>query len=268
MNHMAGGEEIEMKLQRVSRPAQSRGEELLIFLHGAGEIGGNIDAQVRKSGPWEDVIFAPRGQYHPDAIAEIRSFHVLGFHLRANDWDAEILNDAINEYVRSHSSIDSKKLYVAGISRGGRGALRLALRRVHMQEPITAVAAFCPEGGKSGFAKAELVLLRNVPIFLFHCPEDKTVPFVGSAMLHESIGSSTSKLRIIHTTELVDAALPHVCWTQIFGHPDLYPGCAILLMIRGCGPGFACRTPVEGMRFMTSRAHLQPPATESGECGA
>jgi predicted peptidase len=219
---MDGDEELEMQLQYVSRPAQSCGEKLLIFLHGAGEIGGNTDAQVRKSGPWEDVIFAPRGQYHPDAIAEIRSFSVLGFHLTENDWDAEILDDAIDEYVRSHSSIDSNKLYVAGISRGGRGALRLALRRVQMREPITAVAAFCPEGVDSAFTKAELTLLRSVPIFLFHCPEDKTVPFVGSAILHESIGSSTSKLRIIHTTELVDAALPHVCWTLIFGHPDLY----------------------------------------------
>jgi predicted peptidase len=211
-----------MQLRYISRPVRSQGEDLLIFLHGAGEIGGEIDTQLRKNGPWKDVIFAPRGQYHSDAIAEIRSFHVLGFHLEKDDWDPEILNDAINEYVQSHSSIDPTRLYVSGVSRGGRGALRFALRRLQVQEPITAVAAFCPEGGELGFVAGDFRLLRSVPIFLFHCPEDETVPFTGTAVLHQSIGSRTSRLRIVHTTELADPGLPHVCWTQIFGHPDLY----------------------------------------------
>jgi predicted peptidase len=209
-------------LAAVHREASGSPQPLLIFLHGAGEIGGDTDFQVRKNGPWEDVIFRPRGPYHPDAIAQMRKFHVLGLHLADGDWNPQLLNDHINRYVEERSSIDRLNLYITGISRGGRGALRLAIHRLRSTQAVSAVAAFCPEGGAGSFSEDEIRVLRQVPVFLFHCPEDDIVPFEGSAVLHKKIGSDRSRLRIVHLSELATSKYPHVCWTEVYGSPELY----------------------------------------------
>jgi predicted esterase len=100
--------------------------------------------------------------------------------------------------------------------------LRLALQVLVAGESVAALAAFCPASGAAPYSDAELALLRRVPIYLFHCPEDDVVPFEGTAALHQRIGSASSRLRIVHTSELADPSAPHNCWTQFYGQPDFY----------------------------------------------
>jgi predicted peptidase len=98
----------------------------------------------------------------------------------------------------------------------------MAIQRLRAGRLVTAVAAFCPAGGAAEYSETDLVLLRQVPIYFIHCPEDASVPFEGTAILHRRIGSASSRLRIVHPSELADASGPHNCWTQFYGHPGLY----------------------------------------------
>ena len=98
---------------------------------------------------------------------------------------------------RGTPALDRGRLFLTGVSRGGRGVLRLAIQRLRAGRVVTAVAAFCPAGGAAEYSDADLVLLRQVPIYFFHCPEDESVPFEGTAMLHRRIGSASSRLRIV-----------------------------------------------------------------------
>lgn len=211
-----------MTLAALSQASHQTPESLLVFLHGRGEIGGNIDRQVRKYGPWANVLHNPRGAYGPDTMAEIRRFHVLGLHLSEEDWDGEALSEAVDRHLAAHPTINPERLYLTGLSLGGRGVLRLALHRLRTARPVTSVASFCPAGGGAGYSDAEIGLLRTVPVYLFHCPEDAVVAFEGSALLHKRLGSDVSRLRIVHKTELADEATPHDCWTQFYGSPGLY----------------------------------------------
>jgi predicted peptidase len=195
---------------------------LLVYLHGAGEIGGDTESQVRKSGPWADVLFRPSGPYSSEAIARISQFHVVGFHLSKGDWNPGLLNQAIEDHIQAHPSIDPLRLCITGISRGGRGALKLASHRIRNGQAVSAVAAFCPEGSAQAFNSDEIDALRRTSVYLFHCPEDDVVSFDGTAVLHRRIGSGVSRLRIIHVSELANRDSPHVCWTEVYANPDLY----------------------------------------------
>ena len=211
-----------MTLTLLSQASDQLPQSLLVFLHGRGEIGGDADRQVRIYGPWANVLYNPKDAYGPDTLAEIRRFHVLGLHLSAKDWDGEALSDAVDRHLAAHLTINPGQLFLTGLSLGGRGVLRLALHRLRKGCPVTSVASFCPAGGAAGYSDAEIGLLRTVPIYLFHCPEDLVVPFEGSARLHQRLGSDVSRLRIVHRTELADEAVPHDCWTQFYGSPGLY----------------------------------------------
>ena len=211
-----------MTLFHLSRPAGRAGRNLLVYLHGAGEVGGDPERQLRKSGPWADVLHDPAGAYDAATRAAIRRFHVLGYHLAAGDWDGAALDAELLCYLAAHPQIDREGICLTGISRGGRGVLRLAIHRLRAGRPVSAVAAFCPAGGAEAYAQDDVALLRQVPIHLFHCPEDEVVPFAGSAALHRRIGSATSRLRIVHLSELADPAGPHNCWTQFYAHPAFY----------------------------------------------
>lgn len=211
-----------MTLTLVSQPIAAARQKLLVFLPGAGEVGGDPESQVRKSGPWNQALRDPRHAYGRDTALELSRFHVLGFHLSAGDWDPAELDAAIDTYLAGDPALDPDRLYLTGLSRGGRGVLRLALHRLQAGKPVTAVAAFCPAVGPDAFAAAELALLRQVPIYLFHAPEDDAVSFDNTAVLHRRLGSTASRLRIVHQSELADAAAAHDCWTQFYAHPDLY----------------------------------------------
>lgn len=211
-----------MTLAVLSQASDQSPESLLVFLHGRGEIGGDANRQVRKYGPWTNVLYNPKDAYGPDTMAEIRRYHVLGLHLSAEDWDGEALSDAVDRHLAAHPAIDRGRLFLTGLSLGGRGVLRLALHRLRAGRPVSSIASFCPAGGGTGYSDAEIALLRTVPTYLFHCPEDTVVPFGGSALLHQRLGSDVSRLRVVHKTELANEDAAHDCWTQFYGAPGLY----------------------------------------------
>ncbi len=216
------GDQTTMALTAISQASDQTPEPLLVFLHGRGEIGGDADRQVRTYGPWVNVRYDPKDAYGPDTIREIRRYHVLGVHLSAGDWDGEALSAFVDGHLAAHPTIDPQRLFLTGLSLGGRGVLRLASHRLRTGRPVSSIASFCPAGGADGYSDAEVSVLRTVPTLLFHCPEDPVVPFEGSALLHKRLGSDVSRLRIVHKTELADAAAAHNCWTQFYGLPGLY----------------------------------------------
>jgi poly(3-hydroxybutyrate) depolymerase len=192
-------------------------EPLLVYLHGLGEIGGERVEQVEKHGPWEHVR-SLEGGYHADTRSEIARFHVLGFHLEQGDWDGAQLNDRLRAYIADHPEVDSERLYLTGVSLGGRGVLRLTL--THLR--ISALAVFCPAGGDLEYSDTDIERFRSVPIYFFGCPMDATVPFRGTQALQQRIGARSSRLRVVKVDELAFPSSPHVCWSYVYGHPDLY----------------------------------------------
>jgi hypothetical protein len=49
-----------MTLPHISQPGQAASAPLLLYLHGAGEVGGDTVQQRRKSGPWTRACMTQR----------------------------------------------------------------------------------------------------------------------------------------------------------------------------------------------------------------
>jgi poly(3-hydroxybutyrate) depolymerase len=129
---------------------------LLIFLHGSGESGIDID-NVKKHGPpqflddrpdFPFIVVSPQAAYPP-----------RGF-------DPEELTVLLNQLLR-RLPIDQDRVYLTGFSMGGYGTYLWA-----SAHPET-FAAIAPV---SGAARPEIACsLRGVPIWAFHGAKDETV---------------------------------------------------------------------------------------------
>jgi poly(3-hydroxybutyrate) depolymerase len=129
---------------------------LLIFLHGSGESGFDIES-LKKHGPpkfldaradFPFIVVSPQAPYPP-----------RGF-------DPEELSVLLNQLLQ-RLPIDSDRVYLTGFSMGGYGTYRWA-----SAHPET-FAAIAPV---SGAARAEdACSLRSVPIWAFHGAKDESV---------------------------------------------------------------------------------------------
>jgi hypothetical protein len=68
-----------MTLSHISQLGKAASDPLLLYLHGAGEVGGDTAQQLRKSGPWANALYDPRNAYRSDTAAALSRFHVLAF---------------------------------------------------------------------------------------------------------------------------------------------------------------------------------------------
>ena len=112
--------------------------------------------------------------------------------------DGVQLNDRLQAYIADHPEVDSERIYLTGVSLGGRGVLRLTLTNLR----ISALAVFCPAGGDLEYSDTDIERFRLVPIYFFSCPMDTIVPFRGTEALQQRIGARSSRLRVVNVDEL------------------------------------------------------------------
>jgi len=169
---------------------------LLIFLHGSGEAGTDLEL-VRKHGPHHYltahanpfVIIAP--QCDPDAW-----------------WHAANVLDLLDE-VRAKYRIDDQRIYLTGLSLGGFGTWTVAGAA---PERFAAVAPICGEGDI-----AEAARMKELPIWTFHGAKDRSVPVQSTKNMVDALIRSGGRVRM---TIYPDAA--HDAWTQAYNTPELY----------------------------------------------
>ena len=115
-----------MRLSYISQPGQAASAPLLLYLHGAVEVGGDPVQQLRKHGPWTNALYDPRNAYRSDTAATLRHFQVLAFHLQEGDWDGAALDAELMAYLAAHPAIDR-----------GRSLSRCSLRTGAASAPAT-----------------------------------------------------------------------------------------------------------------------------------
>ena len=177
---------------------------LILFLHGKGERGDDLEL-VKKHGPakilekeddFEFIVASPQcpgGSFWPAETAALNA----------------LLDDLVETYV-----VDTSRVYLTGLSMGGKGTWHLA---VEYPERFAAIAPIC--GGAmfhSGLAQ-EIEVLQDVPVWAFHGARDRTVPVAESADLVYALEECGGDVRF---TIYPDAE--HDSWTQTYENPELY----------------------------------------------
>ncbi|MHC4754216.1 MAG: carboxylesterase family protein [Planctomycetota bacterium] len=172
---------------------------LMMFLHGAGERGSDIN-RVKKHGPpklaeqGKDFPFiivspqCPKGQWWP------KKTHVL----------LALLEDIIEKY-----NVDEDRVYLTGLSMGGYGTWEMACEHPHVFAAIVPVCG----GGLPFLTKS----LGDMPVWAFHGAKDKVVPLEKSQQMVDAIvkRGGNAKLTIYPEAR-------HNSWTKTYENEQLY----------------------------------------------
>ena len=174
---------------------------LMLFLHGAGERGKNLEA-LKVHGP---PMLADKGKSFP--------FVLVSPQCPEGDWwtdskQIETLNALLDDIV-SRYRIDKDRIYVTGLSMGGFGTWQLAIQ---YPDRFAAIAPVCG-GGDPLLANR----LGPLPIWVFHGAKDSVVPFKKSEEMVEALKKAGNNVKFTVYPET-----DHNSWTETYNNPKLY----------------------------------------------
>jgi predicted peptidase len=170
---------------------------LLLFLHGKGERGDDLDI-VKKHGP-------------PKLIEAGKEFPFIVVAPQCPDivwWQPVELKALLDEIVEKYK-VDQDRIYVTGLSMGGFGTWTLAAYQPHR---FAAIVPICG-GGEPETAR----LFAQTPAWVFHGAIDPVVPLKSSGEMVEAMKKAGGTVKF---TIYPDAG--HDCWTEAYNDPKLY----------------------------------------------
>jgi poly(3-hydroxybutyrate) depolymerase len=174
---------------------------LMLFLHGAGERGDDIE-KVKIHGP-------PKLLADPDKVKDWQFITASPQCPDDYGWSplqlALLLDDLEKKY-----EIDKDRIYVTGLSMGGYGTWGLLYQ---FPDRFAAAVPIC-----GGFDPAGADRFTNIPLWVFHGARDRAVPFAMSTDVVEGIKYHGGKN--VRFTGYPD--LEHDSWTITYENPDVY----------------------------------------------
>lgn len=175
---------------------------LLMFLHGGGEKGDNIN-RVLIHGP---ARLASEGKDFPFIIISPQC-------PREYSW-TDIMDEliALYDHISDSYSVDKNRLYITGLSMGGSGTWALIEK---YPEKFAAAAPICGSGGNKRIARRRL---KNLPIWVFHGAKDDVISLSHSEEMVDAIKEGGNKN--IKFTVYPEAG--HDSWTETYNNPKLY----------------------------------------------
>ena len=174
---------------------------LVLFLHGAGERGDNVDL-IKKHGI-------------PKRIEEGENFPFITIAPQCRDgiwWSNTERIEALKNLMQNlilDLKVDKKRIYGTGLSMGGFGILELALSAPSL---FTALVPIC-----GGTITNDLRKLEKIPIWIFHGEEDDVIPIESSLLIHNYL---KEKNKNIHLT--IYPNVMHDSWTETYENKKIY----------------------------------------------
>lgn len=170
---------------------------VLIFLHGSGEAGNDLQ-KVKVHGPPKLI---EQGKQFP--------FIVVSPQARENEgWEPQVIIRLIKG-IQSKYKVDNEKIYLTGLSMGGFGTWNIASKFPSM---FAAIAPVCGGGDTTGVMK-----LKHVPVWCFHGAKDNIVDPEQSYRMVRALKKYNPDVKL---TIYPDAN--HDSWTQTYDNDSLY----------------------------------------------
>lgn len=171
---------------------------LLIFLHGAGERGADLE-RLKVHGP-------------PKAIEAGRKFPaiVISPQCPTDSWWSEEPVPELIDHAEKTYRVDADRIYLTGLSMGGYGTWAFASRA---PDRFAAIVPIC-----GGGVPYQMRKLTGLPIWAFHGRKDTAVPFEETERLVKALERAGS-------TSVTFTAYPeagHDSWTAAYETPALW----------------------------------------------
>lgn len=170
---------------------------LVLFLHGAGERGHDIN-QIKRHGLPKLI---EQGKDFP--------FVVISPQCPPGEWWNVAMLEGLIEKVAREERIDRDRIYLTGLSMGGFGTWALAIRH---PERYAAILPICG-GGERQLAR----VLRDMPVWTFHGDADKVVPVERTQEMVDAIIAAGGSPRVT-----IYPGVGHDSWTETYDNPEIY----------------------------------------------
>jgi len=170
---------------------------LVLFLHGAGERGANIEL-VKRHGPPK---LAAAGRQFP--------FILVSPQCPVDEyWSVSVLK-ALLDRILAKYRVDRSRIYLTGISMGGNGTWRMAMAYPDL---FAALAPVCGWGDSTRVAP-----LTAIPVWAFHGRKDQVVAFERGESMVTALTAAGGNVKF---TVYPEAG--HDSWTETYDNPELY----------------------------------------------
>ena len=174
---------------------------LILFLHGAGERGADIE-KVKVHGPPKLIA---QGKHLP--------FIVVSPQCPADQWwsnELPVKNlTALLDQIERDCQVDPDRIYVTGLSMGGFGTWALACAQ---PDRFAAIAPICGGGDPKLVGR-----IKHLPTWVFHGDADNTVSVDQSKTMVEALKAAGGSVKFT-----VYPGVGHDSWTQTYNDPALY----------------------------------------------
>ncbi|PQZ60986.1 MULTISPECIES: alpha/beta hydrolase-fold protein [unclassified Microbacterium] len=172
---------------------------VVLFLHGAGERGSDLDLAAVHGPP----RLADAGREFPFILVTPQCSE-------SSQWVAELstLSVLLDEVITAHR-IDPARVSVTGLSMGGFGTWSLAVR---YPDRFSAIAPIC-----GGLWMQSAAPIRGLPVWAFHGDADDVVPISATEQIVTELRSLDADVRFTRY-----AGVGHDSWTETYDNPAFY----------------------------------------------
>ena len=190
-----------------SSASEQRRWPLILFLHGSGERGEDLQ-RVKRYGP-------PR---YLEAGLELPAYLVAPQCPGDRAWDSLLdeLEDLVEHLLKAYP-IAADQISLTGFSMGGFGAWRWALHRPDRFSALAPVAG-SGAGHEEGASLRDLCSLRRLPIWIIHGAADRHVPVEGADAYADALERCGATCRYSRNAEADHGETCRVA----YGQPELY----------------------------------------------
>jgi predicted peptidase len=170
---------------------------LVVFLHGAGERGSDLEL-VKKHGPPKLV---EGGKDFP--------FILVSPQCPVNKWWEPAELSALITGVCEQNKVDQDRICITGLSMGGFGTWGLA---AYEPNRFAALAPICG-GGDASLTRR----YRHVPVWAFHGAKDSAVPVERTQEMIDALKEHGASPKVTIYPEA-----NHDSWTETYNNPEFY----------------------------------------------
>ena len=170
---------------------------LLIFLHGAGERGDDIE-RVKIHGP--SHYWKKRGK---------QPFIMIAPQCPEDEWWSVDVLDALLDEIVEEYPVDENRVYLTGLSMGGFATWDWASRRPYR---FAALVPICGWGNPK-----KVGAIRDIPVWAFHGAKDDTVALGESEKMVDALRKAGGKAKFTVYPEA-----KHDSWTETYNNPKVY----------------------------------------------